>query len=112
MFFPLPTYRVAGMRVIEVHEALDLASSPRVLGELERLVRTGGDAGVVVDLPTACLTSTGVEALEHLAEVAARRRRRLCIAARRPLTRRVLSITGADQVLAVHPDLAGALGRS
>lgn len=107
----LPTYRVAGMQVIKVYEVLDIANAPRVNGELAALVRTGCDPSVVVDLRTPYLTTAGIEVLEHAGQVAARRRRSLRIAAHRSLARRVLRITGADQVLEVHPDLSSALCR-
>lgn len=111
MSLSLPTYRLAGSQVIKVYEVLDIANAHRVSGELEELVHNACDPAVVVDLYPACLTTAGVQVLEHTDEVAARRRRRLRIAARRPLARQVLTITGADRALAVYPDLRSALNQ-
>ncbi|MFI6642436.1 STAS domain-containing protein [Streptomyces sp. NPDC050504] len=107
----LPVYHLAGNQIITMYEILDLANAPRVSDELEGLVTNGREPAVVLDVRTSFLTSTGVAVLEHAGAVAARRRRRLRVAARRPLARRVLALTGADQALDVHPDLPSALYR-
>ncbi|MET8170467.1 STAS domain-containing protein [Streptomyces sp. NPDC005329] len=97
-----------GCLVVRVSGELDYVSSPVLMEELQPLIARG-DRSVVLDLSgvTFC-DSSGLNALLSARQQAERRGVELAVAGVPQQPRRVLQMTGADQLLPVHDTVTEA----
>lgn len=106
-----PVQRADRVAVISLPDEIDAANYGQVQAVLLQAVRDGA-AVLVADMTgTVFCASDGVQALVsvHRAAAAAGVRLRLAIGAGSPAVRRVLVLTGADQLLDIYPDRDAAL---
>ncbi|MEU4878436.1 STAS domain-containing protein [Streptomyces sp. NPDC021608] len=97
-----------GCLVIRISGALDYLSIPVLMEKLRPLIARG-DRSMVLDLSgvTFC-DSSGLNALLLARQQAERRGLKLAVACVPPQPLRVLTMTGADQLLLVHDTVAEA----
>jgi anti-sigma B factor antagonist len=94
--------------VIEVQGVLDMTAEPRFREVLQRVVDEGARR-VVVDLAEVRLMdSSALGALVYVFKTLRDRGGTLCLAAPRPLVRRVLSITSIDRAITVYDTVKDA----
>lgn len=88
------------------------ASNVDEVGERLRSLLTNRSVALVVDLSqTTYLDSAGINLLFTLADEMRGRQQRLAIVVADPSPiARMITLTGLDQAMPVHPTLAGALG--
>lgn len=106
------TQTVPGAVLLDVSGEIDLHTAPTLRAALEPAVDAAGDShpAVVVDLSgVAFIDSTGLGELVGAHKALVEKGARLHLAASNERVRRLLSITGLDEVLDVHPDRAAAL---
>jgi anti-sigma B factor antagonist len=106
------TETVSGAVVVEVSGEIDLHTAPTLRAALAAAVdAAGGDQpAVVVDLTgVGFIDSTGLGELVAAHKALADKGARLHLAASNERVRRLLSITGVDEVLAVHADRTAAV---
>ncbi|MEU5552559.1 STAS domain-containing protein [Micromonospora sp. NPDC047793] len=97
-----------GCTVVEVQGDLDMATSPRLRGTLQKLV-DAGDRQVVVDLAgVAFMDSSALGALVVMFKSSREAGGRLSLAGVRPAVRRVLNITSVDRVIDIYDDVPAA----
>ncbi|MFF0467356.1 STAS domain-containing protein [Micromonospora zamorensis] len=91
-----------GCTVLEVRGELDMATSPQLRENLQRLV-DAGDRRVVVDLAgVGFMDSSGLGALVVMFKALRDAGGRLCLAAVQPAVLSVLSVTSVDQAIDVY----------
>ncbi|WP_199550016.1 hypothetical protein [Streptomyces sp. N35] len=105
----LPSYPLAGRRVIKVYDVIDIGNTARVEGDLFPLIRDCSAQGVVIDLHAPLLTSTGIDLLLAARDLAIRHGLAWSVVARRPAPHRVTAITGTTYALGLCADLKEAL---
>jgi anti-sigma B factor antagonist len=96
--------------ILTVGGEVDLATAPQLHAKLVDLVEGGEAASILVDLtPVAFMDSTGLTVLlaAHKRAQAAGRSIRLVCPGGRVL--RVLRVTGAEKILAIHGSLVEAM---
>ncbi|MFJ8142740.1 STAS domain-containing protein [Streptomyces sp. NPDC096013] len=93
---------------MELDEVIDPDTKDTVERELERLIRTAGTSVVIVDIRTPLLTSTALQLLLSVRRTAGKQGTVLCVAARRPLARRVLQAAGLTRALRVTTTVGAA----
>lgn len=84
-------------------------AAPSTVGQLWEALMPPGVCRVIVDLSGVCfIGSLGVHVLLDAARVLADRGGSLSLVSPEPIVARMLSLTGADELIPVYPDLAEA----
>ena len=98
-----------GRQIVEISGRLDSVTS----GELEKKgleLVAGGAVKMVMDLAeTDYISSAGLRTLLTLAKAARAKGGSLALCRPKSDVRHVITLSGFEQILTVHPDLAGAL---
>lgn len=103
-----PVRRAGGEAVIVLPAEIDVTNADQVGAELMRLL-DGGAVMLVVDMTeTVFCDSAGIQMLLRAHRQAAAAGAGLRLAASARAVRRVLELTGADQVMDIYPDLDAA----
>jgi anti-sigma B factor antagonist len=105
---PCPVRRAGGAVVIVLPAEIDVTNADQVGVNLDRALDAGTEVLVVDMTATEFCDSAGVQALVRAVHRAAAGGSGLRLAAGTHPVRRVLELTGADQVIDTYPDLAAA----
>jgi anti-sigma B factor antagonist len=105
---PYPVRRAGGAAVIVLPAEIDVTNAAQVGAELARALEADTEVLVVDMTATVFCDSAGVQVLVRARHRAAAAGLALRLAAGTPQVRRVLELTGADQVIDTYPDLETA----
>jgi anti-sigma B factor antagonist len=100
--------RANGAAVIALPEEVDITNADRVGAELGRALDAGPRVLVVDMTGTQYCDSAGLQALVRAQQRAAAAGTGLRLATSATAVRRVMQLTGADQVIATYPDMDAA----
>ena len=104
----IATQRWAGIALVAVSGRVDHRSAAELEGALSAAL--DGTGGVVLDFAQVeYISSVGLRVLMVAARQLRERSAPLAIAALQPVVAEIFAISRFDRVLAVHPDVAGAL---